>query len=148
MLTYHHLSDSGTCYYISLLAGTPSPNFLMVKLPRNDFLEYLGNYWTQKLQNLTQHSPRLSLHFHRKWRHQLLPVSRKSYKPVHLGVMFGWRFIDNGWTDSPKYYSFGNCCSMASFPLLQSVRHFCSLTQKMAIKRAYRRLRITRMALF
>ena len=38
--------------------------------------------------------------------------------------------------------------SSASFLSVQPVRHFCSLAQKMGLKRAYRRLRSTQMADF
>ena len=61
-------------------------------------------------------------------------------------VMFGSRFLDNGSINSEKVYSFGNCDSRGSFPFMQSVRQFCSLTQKMGLKWAYRRQRITQMA--
>ena len=62
--------------------------------------------------------------------------------------MFGSRFLDNGSTDSEKVYSFGNCDSMASFPLVLSIRHFCFLTPKIGLMWAYRSLRITQMADF
>ena len=65
----------------------------------------------------------------------------KSYKTCEFWVMFGWRFLDNGSTDSEKVYSFGNCDSRA-----QPIRHFYSLTPKMGLKWAYHRLRIMQMA--
>ena len=47
-----------------------------------------------------------------------------------------------------KVYRFGNRDSSASFPLLQPIRNFCSLTQKMGLQWAYRRLCVTQMADF
>ena len=60
--------------------------------------------------------------------------------------MFGSRFLGSGSTDSEKVYSFGNCYSRDSFLLVQSIRYFCTLTQKMGLKWVYRRLRVTQMA--
>jgi len=54
-------------------------------------------------------------------------------------VILGSRFLDNGSTDSKNVYSFGNCDSSGSFPVLTPIRHFCSLTQKTGLKSAYRR---------
>ena len=62
--------------------------------------------------------------------------------------MFGSRFLDSGSTDSEKVHRFGNSDSRVSFTLVQPTRHFCSLTPKMGVKWAYRRLRITQMADF
>ena len=59
------------------------------------------------------------------------------------GVMFGSRFLDKSSTDSEKVHSFGTSDSRASFLLMQPIRHFCSLTPKMGLELAYRRLRIT-----
>ena len=43
-------------------------------------------------KNLTQHSPRPSLHSRWKGRHQLLPVGSKSHKRVHFRSCFGGDF--------------------------------------------------------
>ena len=61
-------------------------------------------------------------------------------------VICGSRFLDNGSTDSKTFYIFGNGDSMGSFPLLQCIRYFCSLTPKIGLKWAYLRLRVTLMA--
>ena len=63
-----------------------------------------------------------------------------------LLVIFGSRFLDNSSTDSKKVYNFGNCDSMGLFPLMQPIRHFCSLTPKMWLKWTYRRPRVAQMA--
>ena len=42
--------------------------------------------------------------------------------------MLGSQFLDDGSTDSERVYSRGNYDSRASFPLVQPIRHFCSLT--------------------
>ena len=47
-----------------------------------------------------------------------------------LLVMFGSRFVDDE-NDSEKVHSFRNNDSRASVPLVQPIRHFCSLAQKM-----------------
>ena len=45
-------------------------------------------------------------------------------KTCSFWVMFGSQFLDNGSTDSKRVYSFVNCDSRASFPLVQPIRHF------------------------
>ena len=54
--------------------------------------DFLRNYQSQQLQNLIQHSPQQSLHFHCIWRHQLLSVGSKSHKHVYFRSCFGGDF--------------------------------------------------------
>ena len=60
----------------------------------------------------------------------------------------GSRFFDNVSTYSENVYGFEKCYSRASVTLVQHVRHFCSLTPKMGLKWASRRLRVTQMGDF
>ena len=97
---------------------------------RRLFSQYLGNYWSWQLQNLTQHSI--------QWSSHLTGIDVTSYfrseanriGPKHVQfVMFGSRFIHNGSTDSEQVYSFWNWGSR-NFVLCNLIDIFSSLTTK------------------
>ena len=63
-------------------------------------------------------------------------------------AIFGSRFSITLQRILKKVNSFGNCDSKGSVSLVQHIRHVCSLSPKMGLKWAYRRLRVTQMGDF
>ena len=125
----------------SMSAATSAPT-------RNDFFKISE---TVRASGFTIHhrggSPRESLHYDRKWRHKLLPVGSKSHKRVNVGPCSDRDFsimvqpIPNGFT------VLETAVQKPRFSLCNLLDIFASWPRKW-LKWAYRRLHITRIAVF